>query len=237
MAAKLRLKDLIVWEDSDYWVINKPPFVSTLNDRNDPTNILGLAKEVLDDAHVCHRLDKETSGVLIIAKNAEAYRHMSIQFENRTVGKIYHTVADGIHDFKDKVSEDKILKLSNGTVKIDRKGKDAKTTFNTIKAYKYHTLIECRPHTGRMHQIRIHLANIGASISGDSNYGGQPFLLSKIKKKFNLKRETDEQPLIKRHALHAFKLTFLNLKDEKITVEGPYSKDFRVLVEQLDKNN
>lgn len=237
MSAKLKFKDLIVWEDENYWVINKPPFISTLDDRNDPVNILGLAREQNEDAHVCHRLDKETSGVLIIAKNAEAYRHMSIQFENRTVEKIYHAVADGIHDLRDKVVEDRILKLSNGTVKIDRKGKDAKTTFNTLKAYRSHTLIECRPFTGRMHQIRIHLANMGASISGDGHYGGEPFYLSKIKKKFNLKKETEEQPLVKRHALHAFKLTFLNLKDEKITVEGPYPKDFRVLVEQLEKNN
>ncbi|QSE99020.1 RluA family pseudouridine synthase [Fulvivirga lutea] len=236
MGKKINFKDLVIWEDSDYWVINKPPFISTLDDRNDPVNILGLAKQQNENAHVCHRLDKDTSGLLIIAKNDEAYRHVSIQFEKRSIGKVYHAVADGIHDFNDKVVEDKILKLSNGTVRIDRKGKEAKTTFNTLKAYKLHTLIECKPLTGRMHQIRIHLANIGASISGDSYYGGKPFYLSSVKKKFNLKKDTEEQPLVKRHALHAYKLTFLNLKDEKVEVQGEYPKDMRVLIEQLEKN-
>lgn len=236
MAKKLTFKDLIIWEDQNYWAINKPPFISTLDDRNDPENILSLAKQENEDAQVCHRLDKETSGVLMIAKNPEAYRHMSIQFENRSVKKVYHAVADGIHDLKDMVVESRILKLSNGTVKIDRKGKEAKTTFNTLVAYKYHTLIECKPVSGRMHQIRIHLASNGASISGDNYYGGRPFYLSTIKKKYNLKKETEEQPLIKRHALHAYELTFLTLEDKKITVKAEYPKDFRVMVEQLEKN-
>ncbi len=236
MAKKISFRDIVVWEDKDYWVINKPPFISTLDDRNDPVNILNLARSEDENAHVCHRLDKETSGILIIAKNDDAYRHMSIQFENRSIEKVYHAVVDGIHDLKDKVIEDRILKLSNGTVKIDRKGKEAKTTFNTLKAYKMHTLVECKPVTGRMHQIRIHLANNGASISGDHNYGGKSFYLSSIKKKFNLKRDSEELPLIKRHALHAYKLTFLDMKDTKVTVEAEYPKDFRVLTEQLDKN-
>ena len=87
-----------------------------------------------------------------------------------------------------------------------------------------------------MHQIRIHLANLGASISGDAYYGGRPFFLSSVKRNYNLKKDTDEQPLIKRHALHAYELTFLSLEDEKITVKADYPKDFRVLVEQLGKN-
>lgn len=236
MARKMKFEDLVIWENEDYCVINKPPFISTLDDRNDPVNILSLAREAIEDAQVCHRLDKETSGALIVAKNPEAYRHMSIQFENRTVGKEYHAVADGTHDFQNKVVEDKILKLSNGTVRIDRKGKEATTTFNTLVAYKSHTLIECRPLSGRMHQIRIHLANHGAPISGDVNYGGKYFYLSSIKKKFHLKKETEEQPLLKRIALHAHKLTFLTIKGEKMTIEADYPKDFRVLVEQLEKN-
>ncbi len=236
MAKRLTFKELVIWEDANYWVINKPPFISTLDDRNDPINILSLAKSESIDAQVCHRLDKETSGILIVAKNPEAYRHMSIQFENRSINKVYHAVADGIHDFKDRVVEDRILKLSNGTVKIDRKGKEAKTVFNTLHAFKLHTLIDCKPVAGRMHQIRIHLANLGASISGDAYYGGRPFFLSSVKRNYNLKKDTDEQPLIKRHALHAYELTFLSMEDEKITVKADYPKDFRVLVEQLGKN-
>ena len=79
-AAKINLEELILFEDEDFILINKPPFVATLEDRNSKVNLLGLAREYVDTAQVCHRLDKDTSGVLAIAKNPEAYRHMSLQF-------------------------------------------------------------------------------------------------------------------------------------------------------------
>ncbi len=236
MAQKIKFRDLVIWEDEDYWVINKPPFISTLEDRALAINILSLAREENPAAQVCHRLDKETSGALIIAKNPKAYRNMSMQFEARKIEKVYHAVADGIHDFDNEQKQEKILKLSNGTVKIDRAGKDASTTFSTLQAYKFHTLIECKPLTGRMHQIRIHLAHSGASITGDTTYGGKPFYLSSVKKKFNLKKEVEEQPLIKRLALHAYLLSFETLKGTKESVKAAYPKDFQVLVHQLEKN-
>lgn len=236
--AKLNFEDLILWEDENYIVINKPSLISTLADRNDDKNILAMARQYHEDAQVCHRLDKETTGALIIAKNPEAYRHMSIQFESRRVTKIYHAVADGIHDFDNVVVEAAILKLSNGTVKIDNtNGKEATTFFNTLKAYKTHTLIECQPVTGRMHQIRIHLASKRASITGDTSYGGKPLYLSQIKRNYNLKKFTEEKPLVQRLALHAFSLAFTLPDDQKMKVDAPYPKDFRVLVTQLEKNS
>ena len=75
-------------------LINKPPGISTLQDRNEPVDLLGLVRRLEPDAQVCHRLDNETSGVLAIARNPEAYRHMSLQFEHRQVQKVYHAVVD-----------------------------------------------------------------------------------------------------------------------------------------------
>ncbi len=89
-SSKLNLRDLILFEDDDFIVINKPPFIATLEDRVDSVNILTLAREAEPDPQVCHRLDKDTSGVLAIARNPEAYRHLSMQFENREVKKTYH---------------------------------------------------------------------------------------------------------------------------------------------------
>ena len=235
--AKMKFEDLIIWEDNNYIVINKPAFISTLADRNDTVNILEMAREYHEDAQVCHRLDKETTGALVIAKNPEAYRHMSIQFENREVSKIYHAVTDGIHDFDNKEVDRSILKLGNGTVRIDYKGKEAQTFFNTLKVYTAHTLVECKPITGRMHQIRVHLSSIEAPITGDEMYGGKPLYLSAIKRKYNLKKWTEEQPLIKRLALHAHSLSFKSLDGKELSIEAPYPKDFRVLVDQLDKNS
>lgn len=235
-AIKFNFKEAILFEDQDFVLVNKPPFLSTLDDRHENQNLLALAKMEFEDAQVCHRLDKDTSGVLAIAKNPEAYRHLAMQFENREVSKVYHAIVDGIHAFDDKLVDASILKLNDGTVKISREGKTAQTYFTTQVAYKNHTLIECRPITGRMHQIRIHLRLLRAPITGDDVYGGKPFFVSSVKRGFNLKKETDELPLIKRMALHAFSLEFALLNGQTTKIEAPYPKDFQALAKQLAEN-
>jgi 23S rRNA pseudouridine955/2504/2580 synthase len=237
MKSRFDFEGSVLYSDEDYVLVNKPPFISTLEDRNDPVNILQVARNFVPDAQVCHRLDKDTSGVLAIAKNPEAYRHLSIQLEDREVTKIYHAVAEGIHDFRNELVDAPILKQNDGTVKISRTGKSAQTTFTTLKVMGSYTLVECRPVTGRMHQIRIHLARLGASIAGDELYGGKPVFLSKIKRGYNLKKNSEEEPLMKRMALHAFSIEFLDLHGKMVKVEAPYPKDFRVLVRQLEENS
>jgi 23S rRNA pseudouridine955/2504/2580 synthase len=218
-------------------VVNKPPFLSTLEDRNEKVNLLLLARMYTSDAQVCHRLDKDTSGVLAIAKNPEAYRHLSIQFEKRQVVKLYHAVVDGVHQFRETLVDQPILKQVDGIAKISRReGKPAQTYFTSVKSYRHHTLVACKPVTGRMHQIRLHLSVLSAPITGDEMYGGKPFFLSQVKRKFNLKKETEEQPLIKRMALHAFSLEFTDLANNVKTIEAPYAKDIDVLIKQLEMN-
>jgi 23S rRNA pseudouridine955/2504/2580 synthase len=236
---RLNFKDLIIFENDDYILINKPPHVASLDERqaDNSLSILRMAKEYADDAQLAHRLDKETSGVLAIAKNPASYRHLSMQFEHREVAKRYHAVVNGTHDFEMISVYLPIAQKRDGTqVTIDRqKGKEAETIFNTIKAYRNHTLVECMPITGRMHQIRIHLVCLKAPIVCDPTYDGDMIYLSDLKRKFNLKKETEELPLIKRVALHARSLTFKLMNDEVVTIEAPYPKDFDVLVKQLDK--
>lgn len=231
-------EEIILWEDDDFVLVNKPPFLSTLEDRNEKLNLLGMARQYVATAQVCHRLDKDTSGVLAIAKNPEAYRHMSMQFEHRSVTKIYHAVVDGIHNFQDQLVDAPILKQDDGMVKISkRSGKPAQTYFTSLKSYKNYTLVECRPITGRMHQIRVHLSLLNSPITGDEMYGGKPFYLSALKKGFNLKKFTDEKPLLKRMALHAFSLNFKNLSGNEEKIMAPYPKDIQALIRQLDLNS
>lgn len=233
----IKIQDLILYEDDDYFVVNKPPFLSTLDDRVEKNNVLGLSREYIETAQVCHRLDKDTSGVLAIAKNPEAYRHLSIQFEGREVKKVYHAVVDGIHSFRDVLVDKAILKQNDGTVRLSKsEGKPAQTHFTTLQTYRLHSLIECRPVTGRMHQIRIHLASLNSPITGDDMYGGKPFFLSSVKRGFNLKKSTEEQPIMKRMALHAYALTFLDLKGIERTIEADYPKDIQALIRQLEAN-
>lgn len=233
---KVDFQKLIVFENADYLVINKPPYLSSLDDRHEAQNILDLAKDYTADAQLCHRLDKETSGCLVIAKNPEAYRHLAIQFENRKVSKIYHAVVEGIKEYEELLVDRNLIASAKGVAKVSKEGKPAQTVFNTLKTYRAHSLIECKPITGRLHQIRIHLAYLKSPICGDELYGGNPLYLSSLKRRFNLKKDTEELPIMQRVSLHAFSIRFEGLDGKEIFVEAPYPKDFQVLIHQLEKN-
>lgn len=232
----VKLSDLIIFEDSNMIVINKPPLISSLNDRgSEEQNIHQIAKAYCESAQVCHRLDRETSGVMIIAKNPETYRLVSIEFEHRRVEKRYHAIIEGVHKFEERLVDFPILNQGNKNVSIDRaRGKNAITYFNSVRFFRHFTMVECRPVTGRMHQIRIHLATLKASIVGDDMYKGQPVYLSQLKRGYTLGKGKEERPIMQRFALHAKSIAFqLDGKDYKF--DAPYPKDFATLIKQLEK--
>ncbi len=237
--AKLTFDSLVVSETPDFIFINKPHLVASLDERTgEGLSILKLAKEHSEHLQLCHRLDKETSGVLLIAKNPDAYRTASMAFEHRRVTKLYHAVSDGIHNFNELTVNLPILPLPIGIVKIDKKeGKPAETVFNTLEVYKKHTLVECKPLTGRMHQIRIHLATQKASITADTQYGGVFPYQSQIKKKFRLAKDEEERPMINRFALHARTLKITLPTGEVVEASADYPKDLEVLIKLLRKNS
>lgn len=232
-----KFEELIIHEDDDLIVVNKPPFVASLDSREgEEVNILRLARRYHADAQVCHRLDKDTSGVLLIAKNPDTYRLISIEFEKRRVDKIYHAIIEGTHTFQDLKVDLPILNQGNKNVSIDRaNGKHAETIFNSIRYFKHYTLVECKPITGRMHQIRIHLATQRASIVGDAMYRGKPVYLSQIKKRgFTMSRNGEELPIMKRFALHSKSVAF-SIAGKECSFEADYPKDFATLLKQLEK--
>ena len=232
-----KFEDLILFENDNLIVVNKPAFLSSLDDREGgDNNLLRMAKHYSDDAQICHRLDRETSGVLIIAKNPETYRHVSMQFEHRETAKRYHAVINGTHAFEELHVDLPILNLGAKNVAINKQeGKPAETVFNSIKFYKHYTLVECKPITGRMHQIRIHLASQRANIAGDEMYGGKPVYLSEIKRAYRIGKDQEELPIMKRFALHARCITFKIDERTEMTFEAPYPKDFATLIKLLDK--
>ena len=232
-----KFEDLIIFEDDNLIIINKPPFIASLDTREGgEINILRLAKKYYDESQVCHRLDKDTSGLLLIAKNPETYRLISIEFEKRRVEKTYHAIIQGTQVFENLLVDLPILNQGNKNVTIDRyNGKPSETIFNSLTYFKNFTLVECKPITGRMHQIRIHLATQRAAIVGDTMYNGLPVFLSQIKKRgYTLAKDQLEQPIMKRFALHS-KFVKFNLNGKAYSFEADYPKDFATLLKQLEK--
>jgi 23S rRNA pseudouridine955/2504/2580 synthase len=232
---KQGFNELILFENTDFLAINKPSGVSTLEDRAEDTNILSTAKNLFPDIQVCHRLDKDTSGVMVLAKKPEAYRHLSLQFQKREVEKIYHAIVHGRTDFKNYMIDISLIVKNHGIVKWDAKsGKKSTTFFTTLQNFKTFSFVECKPVTGRRHQIRVHLKYVKHPIVADIMYDGEFVYLSQIKTKYK-QNQRAEKPLINRMALHAFSISFKTLDGKVEKIEAPYPKDYSVLLKQLEK--
>lgn len=231
------LQDMILFENENVVVVNKPPHLSSLDERIvENPSLLKIARAHHPELRLCHRLDKETSGALILAKNDETYRYVSMEFEHRRVLKRYHAVIEGIHRFDQLEVDLPIGPSRNGLMKIDfKEGKEALTYFNSLAYFRHYTLVECTPITGRTHQIRVHLAAQKAIIAGDSAYGGKAPLLSRIKRKYNIGEFEEERPMIGRFALHAYQIKFMASDGVEVDVTAPYPKDIQVLLKQLEK--
>jgi len=232
---KFKFSEAIVFEDDEYIIIDKPPFISTLQDRFDSINISDLAKEYCPGAIVNHRLDKETSGLLVIAKNEEAYRHFSILLENHEVHKLYHTIVWGTHQFQEMLIEAPLLVTNSGKVRVDPAGKYSATIVKTLELFPKHSLLECKILTGKKHQIRIHLGSGGAPIIHDGTYGGDPLYLSDLKRNYKGKSSSEERPLSRRVMLHSKQLAFENQAGKLIELDTDYPSDFELILKKLRK--
>jgi RluA family pseudouridine synthase len=237
----------ILYEDEQMIAVNKSAQVLSIPDRHRPelTNIYTLLLEKYKEIYVVHRIDKDTSGVLIFAKTAQAHKNLSEQFEGRSTVKIYKALVIGCPFPEEGRIEAGIANHPTqlGLMCISSKGKESITEYKVIEKFKNYSLLECNILTGRTHQIRVHLKHIGHPLVVDHQYGGKgAFFLSDFKKrKFNLGKWDEEVPMLSRVPLHSFSLTFQHpTSGEQMTIEAEMPKDMRAVLSQLskwDKNN
>ena len=216
----------ILWEDPALLVINKPAGLRTLPDGYDPA--LPYVRQLLEPAYgrlwMVHRLDKETSGVLLLARSADAHRSLNTQFERRQLNKFYHALAGASPEWDEKTVS-MPLRINGDrrhrTVVDHRKGKPAITHLRVLVRFPQAALIEARPETGRTHQIRAHLAAIGLPLLADALYGGV------VPPRLNL------DTLL----LHAWVLEITHpASGEPLRFEAPYPEAFRKVLSQLRRS-
>ena len=234
------MKPEIIFESDDFIGINKPSGLLSIPDREGKEpSLKSLLQEKYENIFTVHRLDKDTSGLIVFAKNERAHRHLSIQFEERQTEKIYVGLVLGSPSNQSGTINLPIAEnmVTRGSMIINRRGKESITDYEVLENFGSYSWMQFRIHTGRTHQIRVHMKDLGHPIVCDELYGdGKPLLLSSLKSKFKLsKNELEERPLLNRLALHAFKLSFTNLAGEKITLEADLHKDLRASLQQLSK--
>lgn len=224
----------IIFEDDDLIVVNKASGISVGGDRWDCT------KERLDRAlnkpvFLVHRIDKETSGLVVFAKNKQTHKRLCVAFEKRMVEKTYIAVVHGKPMWKETVCELGLVPDGNKkhqTIVDMYMGKKSKTVFKMLMSAGNYAIIKAMPETGRTHQIRVSLAHLRHPIVCDELYGKpKPLLLSSFKRHWR-GNPLEERPLIGRLALHAAKLQIPGIQ----SFEAPLPKDFKAVAYQFEKN-
>jgi 23S rRNA pseudouridine1911/1915/1917 synthase len=230
----------IIFENNDFVAINKPSGMLTIPDREQTEKSL---KEYLIDKYgtifIVHRLDKDTSGLVLFAKNETTHKYLCKIFEDRQVEKFYLGLVlgkphetEGIMDFP--IAEHNITK---GLMAVHRSGKESQTGYEVLQTTPHFSLVSFQLFTGRTHQIRVHCKEIGHPLACDPLYGdGKAIYLSHFIKNYKLsKKEDEERALVNRLALHSYKLNFTDINGQKIELCAPAPKEFSVLMKQLQK--
>ncbi len=231
----------IIFEDNDLIVINKPAGILSIPDRYDKSspNAFNILKKHYSKIFTVHRLDKFTSGVMVFAKNQVSHKHLNTQFENNKVNKIYHIVVQGIireNDLEIDIPIDS-HPFKKGVSMPSARGKESLTKLKVLERFQKSTLCEVQLITGRHHQIRVHCATIGHPLLIDEIYGNsQEFYLSSIKRRYNIKKDEIEKPIISRLTMHSYKLEFIHpTSNNKVSFKAEYPKDFATLIKVLSK--
>jgi RluA family pseudouridine synthase len=247
----------IIFEDDDIIVVNKPRGIVMYQGfgHDDGTLVqgvlahTGLSSIGVDGLRpgVVHRIDKDTSGLVVFAKTREAHKALSLAFENRQAEKTYIAVIHGRPVWPDGKTFCELPLVPDGNKKhltiIDKfRGKASRTAFTLLFSAGNYSAAEARPETGRTHQIRVHLSALGCPVVCDSLYGKNArsgnekgVCLSSFKRNW-LGNTDEERPLLDRLGLHASRIVFNSLPYRGLTLEAPLARDMAALIKQMEKN-
>ena len=221
----------IIYEDQDVIVLNKPKglVVHPGAGTKEPTLVSGLLahSDSLSGVNgdfrpgIVHRIDKNTSGLLIVAKNDKAHHALAAQLEDRSLSRNYYALVSGVIKEESGTIDAPIGRDPRDRTKMTvtkENSKPAVTQFTVLKRYREYTLVECHLKTGRTHQIRVHMKFIKHPVAGDPEYG--------IKK----------DALAESQLLHAHSITFIHPSTkERMTFEAPLPEEFRKVLAYLDE--
>lgn len=240
----------VLYEDEVLAVINKPPHMVVHPARGNWTGTLvnALAFRFGDQLSkengnfrlgIVHRLDRDTSGAILIAKADGIHNKLSQQFEKRTVFKEYVAIAQGELERDSDYIEASLKqhphdreKQAVATNPDDPEAKPAMSYYEVMEKFRGYTLVKVQPKTGRTHQIRVHLLHIGHAVLADKMYTGRGEF--KVSDLTTALPKPDDEVLLKRQALHAFRLRFRHpVKDSWLEVEAPLPADMRATLDAL----
>lgn len=224
------LRERILFENDDFLVVDKPAGLASHGGSGIEFGLIEALRALKPEQRfleLCHRLDRETSGCLIVAKRRSALRNLHEQFRQRVVHKRYLTLVPGKWDRKQNLVSAPLMRneLRSGErmVEVDfAHGAPSSTGFDVVEFLDGATLMAAMPHTGRTHQIRVHCAYVKHPVAGDDKYGDREFN-AKLKERG-----------LNRMFLHAFRITFLNPADGRtMKVEAPLPKELDAVVKAL----
>lgn len=214
-------EQLLLWSDDSLLAVNKPSGLLTLPDGYDKA--LPHLRSILEPTYgrlwIVHRLDRETSGIIVLARTAGAHRHLNTQFQEKRSSKLYHTLVVGQPSWENLTITYPLRPdgdRRHRTVVDPVKGKSAITKLRVLRHFDGYSLLEVAPLTGRTHQIRAHLKHAGYPILADPLYGDPTQTC---------------HTLLPRLGLHALSLTLVHPETEEILkFKAPYPQDFSSLL-------
>lgn len=237
----MKNQPVVVFENNDFIAINKPSSLLTIPDRGQKEISL---KEKLQQTHpsiyTVHRIDRDTSGLVLFAKNESMHKWLSQAFENRKVDKYYVGIVQGKPNEPSGMIEAPIAEhlTKKGMMVVHRNGKESLTGYEVMEGYPQYSMLLFRLYTGRTHQLRVHCKHIGHPLACDPLYGtGEPIMLSSIKRKYKLGKAEEEKPILSRLALHSYRLSFEGPDGKVYDLTAPVPKEFSALMQQLKKLN